>query len=111
MKNITTLKQTGPELEYDARSPRDMLTEVCRLGAVEMLAKVIKDEVETDLRRTKRRLLIDPAHYEGSSTDMVTAPVPLGRLTRRITDLWDIPVSQRPLDLYEQLLKVRHGDH
>ena len=62
-------------------------------------------------RHTKRRLLIDPAHYEGTSTDMVTTPVPLGRLTRHITDLWDIPVSQRPLDLYEQLLEVRHGGH
>ena len=60
-------------------------------------------------RHTKRRLLINPAHYEGAPTDTVTPPVPLGRLTRHIMNLWDIPVAQRPLDLYEQLLAVRHG--
>lgn len=60
-------------------------------------------------RHTKERLLINPAHYEGAPTDTVMPPVPLGRLTRRIMDLWDIPVGKRPLDLYEQLLEVRHG--
>jgi len=60
-------------------------------------------------RHTQRRLLIDPAHYEGAPTEKVVPPVPLGRLTRHIMNLWDMPVGKRPLDLYEQLLEVRHG--
>src|SRR5262245_31268879 len=34
-------------------------------------------------RRTERRLVIDPAHYEGPSTPTVIAPTPLGRLGQR----------------------------
>lgn len=60
-------------------------------------------------RHTSARLLIDPAHYEGAPTGTVTPPVPLGRLTRHIMSLWDVPVGKRPLDLYEQLMEVRHG--
>ena len=60
-------------------------------------------------RHTQQRLLIDPAHYEGAPSGTVMPPVPLGRLTAEIMKLWDVPVEQRPLDLYEQLLEVRHG--
>lgn len=60
-------------------------------------------------RHTQRRLLINPAHYEGAPVDTVVPPAPLGRLTREILSLWDMPVERRPIDLYEQLLEVRHG--
>jgi transposase len=35
-------------------------------------------------RHTDERLVIDPRHYEGASTERVQAPVPLGRLGRRM---------------------------
>lgn len=57
-------------------------------------------------RHTEHRLVIDPAHYEGRSTKQVTAPMPLGRLGRRLQDLASIPVAQRPLDLYAALAEV-----
>lgn len=39
-------------------------------------------------RHTAERLLIDPQHYEGDSTERVEAPPPLGRLGRRRPSSW-----------------------
>lgn len=57
-------------------------------------------------RHTDRRLLIDPAHYEGPGTATVQAPTPLGRLGRKLQELDAMPVQQRPLDLYAALAEV-----
>lgn len=57
-------------------------------------------------RHTEQRLLIDPQHYEGRSTERVAAPIPLGRLGRRLQELASIPVDARPLDLYAALAEV-----
>jgi hypothetical protein len=51
-------------------------------------------------------LVIDPAHYEGASTPAVTAPMPLGRLGRRLQDLAALPVEHRPIGLYAALAEV-----
>lgn len=50
--------------------------------------------------------MIDPAHYEGRSTPAVIAPTPLGRLGRRLQELAEIPVEQRPIDLYAALAEA-----
>jgi hypothetical protein len=57
-------------------------------------------------RHTERRLVIDPGHYEGASTQRVLAPTPLGRLGRRMQELAAIPVERRPIDLYAELAEV-----
>jgi hypothetical protein len=57
-------------------------------------------------RHSRQRLLIDPAHYEGPGDDRVQAPVPLGRLGRRLQEIVLMPVEQRPLDLYAALAEV-----
>jgi transposase len=57
-------------------------------------------------RATRSRLLIDPTHYEGPSTDAVQAPVPLGRMTRRLQEIAAMVPEQRPLDLYAAIAEV-----
>jgi len=57
-------------------------------------------------RHTRHRLLIDPAHFEGLSTDQVTAPPPLGRMGRRLQAIADMAPQQRPVDLYAALAEV-----
>ena len=57
-------------------------------------------------RHTERRLLIDPAHYEGASTPEVQAPPPLGRMGARLQQIAALAPEQRPLDLYAALVEV-----
>ena len=57
-------------------------------------------------RHSRERLLLDPAHYEGPSTDRVEAPVPLGRMGRRLQEIWAMAPEQRPIDLYAALAEV-----
>lgn len=57
-------------------------------------------------RRTQERLLIDPSHYEGEADERVIPPVPLGRMGRRLQEILDMSVEQRPLDLYAALAEV-----
>jgi hypothetical protein len=62
--------------------------------------------VATHPRHTRERLLIDPAHYEGPGTARVAAPVPLGRLGRRLQELAQAPVAHRAIELYARLAEV-----
>jgi transposase len=57
-------------------------------------------------RRTSARVLIDPSCYEGEATDRVLPPRPLGKMGRRLQEIWEMPVEQRPLDLYQALAGV-----
>lgn len=57
-------------------------------------------------RHTAARLLIDPSCYEGEATERVLPPPPLGRMGRRLQELYETPVNQRPLDLYAALAEV-----
>lgn len=57
-------------------------------------------------RGTAERVLIDPSCYEGEATERVMAPVPLGRMGRRLQEIAALPVEQRPLDLYAALAEV-----
>jgi transposase len=57
-------------------------------------------------RHTPERLLIDPAHYEGPGDERVAAPTPLGRLARKLQEILEMPVEQRPVDLYAALVEV-----
>ena len=57
-------------------------------------------------RRTRERIVITPAHYEGEATDRVLPPTPLGRMGRKLTEIADMSPQQRPLDLYAALAEV-----
>jgi hypothetical protein len=57
-------------------------------------------------RKTQARLLIDPGHYDGPGDERVVPPVPLGQMGRRLQEILQMPVEQRPLDLYAALAEV-----
>lgn len=57
-------------------------------------------------RHSQQRLLIDPSCYDGEATDRVLPPKPLGRMGRKLQEIYDMPVEQRPLDLYAALAEV-----
>jgi transposase len=57
-------------------------------------------------RHTAERVLIDPSCYEGEATDRVLPPPPLGKMGRRLQEIWEMPVEARPLDLYAALAEV-----
>jgi transposase len=57
-------------------------------------------------RGTAARNVFDPAHYEGADTERVLAPAPLGRMGRRLQELWQLAPERRPIDLYAALAEV-----
>jgi hypothetical protein len=57
-------------------------------------------------RRTRERILLDPRHDEGPSTERVEAPVPLGRMGRKLQEIWMMIPERRPIDLYAALAEV-----
>jgi hypothetical protein len=65
--------------------------------------QVLKDcrLIATHQRHTPARLLIEPAHYEGPSTDRVVAPPPLGRMGAKMMEL--APVAHRAIEFYAAL--------
>jgi hypothetical protein len=56
-------------------------------------------------RHTECRALIDQAHYEGESTEGVTAPVRLGEVGRQIVleRSWEAP--RRSIEVYESAVR------
>ncbi|NJD09402.1 MAG: IS21 family transposase [Gemmatimonadetes bacterium] len=57
-------------------------------------------------RHSRERIVIDPRHYEGEATADVLPPLPLGRMGRRLQELWRLRPAQRPVDLYAELAEV-----
>jgi hypothetical protein len=57
-------------------------------------------------RQTQGRLLIEPSHYDGPGDERVAPPVPLGRMGQRLQEILEMPVEQRPVDLYAALAEV-----
>jgi transposase len=57
-------------------------------------------------RHSRARLLLDPRHYDGPGDERVAAPVPLGKMGRRLQEIVSQPVEQRPVDLYAALAGV-----
>jgi hypothetical protein len=52
------------------------------------------------------RLVIDPAHYDGTSTPRVVAPPPLGRMGAKIMELATASVAHRSIEYYAALAEV-----
>lgn len=73
-------------------------------------------EVARHRRHTAARLLLDPDHFEGESTERVLRPTPLGQRARlqlaglsapsfdRVIQLPDVTRIARPIDAYAQLV-------
>jgi len=57
-------------------------------------------------RGTDERLLMDADCFEGEATDRVTPPPPLGRMGKKLQEIYELPVEARPLDLYAALSEV-----
>jgi transposase len=57
-------------------------------------------------RHTAERILIDPSCWQGEATERVAPPPRLGRMGRRLEEIYQMPVEQRPLDLYAALAEV-----
>ena len=73
-------------------------------GTVQVWAEA--ELVAAHPRHTRQRLLIDPTHYDGPSTDRVAAPTPLGRMGRKLQERWALAPQRRPIDLYAALAEV-----
>ena len=57
-------------------------------------------------RNTKERILLDQRHFEGTPTNNILPPQPLGRMGKRLQEIYDLTPEARPLDLYAALLEV-----
>lgn len=74
----------------------------CHVVQILAQARIVAEHA----RHTRERLVIDPDHFEGPSTDRIIAPTPLGAMGRKLQELASIPVEHRPLDLYAALAEV-----
>jgi transposase len=74
------------------------------LGKVQILAagEVLREYP----RHTAERILLDPSCYEGEPTDRVLPPRPLGKMAKKLQEIYELPVERRPLDLYAALAEV-----
>ncbi len=57
-------------------------------------------------RGSRERILITPAHYDAEPGRSAEAPMPLGRMGRRLQEIAALSPQQRPLDLYAALAEV-----
>ena len=57
-------------------------------------------------RAAAHRIVLDPGHFQGESTETVIAPAPLGRMGTRIAEIAALAPENRPLDLYAALAEV-----
>jgi transposase len=57
-------------------------------------------------RGTDALIVRTDAHYDGDDTDRVRAPMPLGRMGRRLQEIAAGNVQQRSIDLYARLAEV-----
>jgi len=55
---------------------------------------------------TRARIVLEPSPYEGESTERVIAPVPLGRMGRRMQEIWAMAPERRPIDQYAAYAEV-----
>ncbi len=49
---------------------------------------------------------MDPGCFEGEATGRVLPPPPLGRMGRKLQEIYLLPVEARPVDLYAALAEV-----
>ena len=57
-------------------------------------------------RHTEARLVIDQKHFDGTATDRVLPPPPLGRMGLRLQEIAAMEPQRRPINLYAALAGV-----
>lgn len=57
-------------------------------------------------RQTRCRLLLEPSHYDGEATETVLPPLPLGKMGKRLEEIYRLEPAKRPVDLYAALAEV-----
>ena len=57
-------------------------------------------------RHTAERIVLDPSHFDGPSTDTIVAPTPMGKMGKRLMEIGAMVPEQRPIDLYAALAEV-----
>lgn len=57
-------------------------------------------------RHTQERILIDQRHFQGEATARVLPPLPLGRMGKRVQEIFEMVPEHRPVDLYAALAEV-----
>jgi transposase len=70
--------------------------------------QILKDNavIAVHARHSEALILRDEAHYEGEDTDRVRAPMPLGRMGRRLREIASGGVQHRSIEVYAQLAQV-----
>jgi len=70
--------------------------------------QILKDNtvIAEHARHTDQLILRDEAHYEGDDTERVRAPMPLGRMGRRLVEIAASNVQHRSIDIYARLAEV-----
>jgi transposase len=70
--------------------------------------QILKDNavIAEHARHTDQLILRDEAHYEGDDTERVRAPMPLGRMGRRLVEIAASNVQRRSIDIYARLAEV-----
>jgi hypothetical protein len=70
--------------------------------------QILKDNAVLAMhaRGTDMLILRDEAHYEGEDTASVRAPMPLGRMGRRLQEIAAANVQHRSIEIYAQLAEV-----
>lgn len=62
--------------------------------------------IATHPRGTSERILLDQAHFQGEATPSVLPPQPLGRMGRKLQEIYELAPEARPVDLYVALAEV-----
>lgn len=73
-------------------------------GSVQILAR--SRVIRQYPRNTKEQIMVDPTCYEGEATERVVPPTPLGKMGKKLEELYELPVEARPIDLYAALTEV-----
>jgi hypothetical protein len=78
-------------------------------GVVQIVDPAQARIIKTWPRGTAARLLIDQDCYDGESTERVAAPMPLGRVGRRLVELTDHAAPKRSIEIYAALADALGG--
>ncbi|NIR59278.1 MAG: transposase family protein, partial [Gammaproteobacteria bacterium] len=86
---VTRRVRTDCTVPFEGRQYSVPFTHVGRTVEIRGCAGRVQIFAEAELvavhpRRTERRLVLDPAHYDGEASAAVRAPTPLGRLGERL---------------------------
>ena len=111
--DIAVTRRVGADctITFEGRTYSVPFAHVGRQVEVRGCARHVQVLAGTDIvaahpRATAHRIVLDPGHFQGESTETVIAPAPLGRMGTRIAEIAALAPEHRPLDLYAALAEV-----